>query len=40
MEILEKLKIKVVNEKDAYYIVNYENSEVYITKEFDGKYKL
>lgn len=37
---LEKLKIKVVNEKDAYYIVNYENSEVYITKEFEGKYKL
>lgn len=37
---LESLQIKVVNEKDAYYIVNYESNEVYITKEFDGKYKL
>lgn len=37
---LESLQIKVVNEKDAYYIVNYESNEVYITKEFEGKYKL
>lgn len=28
------------NEKDSYYIVNYDDNEVYITKGYDGKYKL
>lgn len=39
-EDLKNLNIEVQNEKDSYYIVNYNDNEVYITKGYDGKYKL
>ena len=39
-EDLKNLNIEVQNEKDSYYIVNYDDNEVYITKGYDGKYKL
>lgn len=37
---LEDLKIKVKNEKQSYYLVNYETNEVIITKGYEGKYKI
>lgn len=39
-EDLQKLNIDVKNEKNSYYIINYESSEVCLTKGVDGKYKL
>ena len=37
---LEGLKVDFRNEKDAYYIVNYETGEVIYTGGLDGKYKV
>jgi len=37
---LEGLKIDFVNEKGAYYIVNYESGEVIYTGGIEGKYKV
>lgn len=37
---LEGLKIDFVNEKGAYYIVNYESGEVIYTGGIEGKYKI
>ncbi len=37
---LEDLKIKVKNEKNSYYLINYETNEVIITKGYEGKYKI
>ena len=39
-DALKSLKIGVDNLKNAYYIVNYDNFEVVVTKEVDGKYVL
>lgn len=39
-ENLEELDLDVKNETDSYYIVNYDTSEVIITKGYEGKYKL
>lgn len=45
-EDLSQMEIDIVNEKDSYYIVNYESDEVYITKGYvnegssDTLYKL
>lgn len=39
-EDLEKLNIKVWNEENAYYLVNYDENEVIITSGINGKYKL
>lgn len=39
-EDLQKLNLDVRNQKDSYYIVNYEKNEVYTTKAVDGKYKV
>lgn len=37
---LEDLKVKVKNEKESYYLINYETNEVIITKGYEGKYKI
>lgn len=37
---LEDLKINVTNEKNSYYLINYETNEVIITKGYEGKYKI
>lgn len=39
-EDLSKLNIDVKNEKDCYYLINYDSNEVIITKGYQGKYKL
>ncbi len=39
-EDLEKLNLQIKNEKDSYYLINYETSDVLITKGYNGKYKL
>ena len=39
-DLYKKVRNEVQNEKDSYYIVNYDDNEVYITKGYDGKYKL
>lgn len=39
-ENLAELNLNVKNEEGAYYIVNYNQNEVLITKGIDGKYKL
>lgn len=39
-ENLEELKLDVTNEKDSYYLINYETNEVIFTKGYEGKYKL
>lgn len=39
-EDLEKLKVDVKNEKNAYYLINYDSNEVILTKGYEGKYKL
>ena len=37
---LESLKVDFLNEKGAYYIVNYETGEVIYTSGINGKYKV
>ena len=39
-ENLQELNIEVTNEKDSYYLINYETNEVIFTKGYEGKYKL
>ena len=37
---LETLNLNIKNEKDSYYIVNYEKDDLIITKGYKGKYRL
>ena len=37
---LQELEVEVKNEKDSYYLVNYDTSDVIITKGYLGEYKL
>lgn len=37
---LEELNVDVKNEKNSYFLINYESNEVIITKGYEGKYKL
>lgn len=37
---LEELNVDVKNEKNSYYLINYEMNEVIITNGYEGKYKL
>ena len=37
---MKKLELDMKNEDGALYIVNYDVGEVYITKSYNGKFKL
>ena len=39
-EDLQKFNLNFRNEKNAYYLINYETDEVIITNSYNGKYKL
>ena len=39
-ENLKQLKLDIENEEDSYYLVNYDEDIIIITKGYEGKYKL